>query len=436
MLILEDLHWADDLSLDLISLLMDSLPTTPLMLLCVYRPEQEHRVWQLSSVAGRKCLDRFTELTLRQLSSHESRRLVEALLTIDDLPDSVKETILRKSEGNPFFIEEVIRSLIDQDLVYREANRWKARAEISDLHVPDTIQSVVLARVDRLQDEAKRVLQCASVIGRLFKYRLLEHLAQHERDIDQHISEFESRDLVYEERTVPELEYAFKHAFTQEATYQGILEQRRQAFHGQVAQGIERLYQDRLEGYYEELAHHYERSGDAERAVEYLLKAGEKAKGSYANEVAIAHFQRALEMIEQAELERKDWELEALRGLGEVHHGIGKMVEAEKVFEEAITLAKEMDLPPRQLVRLYGWISRVYFWQSRYDEMIRNGEMGLGLLEEDRECLEVALMNSHIARGSVGKGNGDKWRKYAHKNMVFIKKLPYSIELFCALMSA
>ncbi len=296
MLILEDLHWADDLSLDLISLLMDSLATTPLMTLCVYRPEREHRVWQLSSLAQRKCLDRYTEIQLKQLSSGQSRRLVEELLTIDNLPESVKATILRKSEGNPFFIEEVIRSLIDRDVVYREEDRWKARAEIADIDVPDTIQGVVLARVDRLNAEAKHVLQCASVIGRLFKYRLLEHLARQERNLDQYLSELEERELVYEERTVPELEYAFKHAFTQEATYQGILERRRRGFHGQVAAGIERLYQERLEEYYEELAYHYSRSDDAAKAVDYLLKAGDRARKLYANEEAITYLSQALNL--------------------------------------------------------------------------------------------------------------------------------------------
>ena len=428
LLILEDLHWADDLSLDLLSLLMDELATTPMMLLCVYRPEKEHRVWQLSNQAQRKCLDRYTEITLKQLSSRESRQLVETLLTIDNLPESVKEMILRKSEGNPFFIEEVIRSLIDRDLVYRDGDRWKARSEISDIDVPDTIQSVLLARVDRLQAEAKYVLQCASVIGRLFKYRLLEHLSQQERNLDRYLSEFEERELVYEERTVPELEYAFRHALTQEATYQSILERRRREFHHQVALGIERFYRERLEEYYEELAHHYSRSEDAEKAVEYLLKAGEKAKQSYDNETTISHFNKALEMMEQREMEREDWKLEALRGLGEVYLGIGKVVEAEEAFEEAITLAKEMELPPRQLARLYDWIAEALWWQGRSDEVIRYGEMGLEILGDDTECLEAALMNSKIAAGNL-KENIEKWREYTHKNMAFIRKLEYSVEL-------
>jgi len=249
LLILEDLHWSDELSLSLISLLMDELANTPLMLLCVYRPDKEHQVSHLSDQAQRKCLDRYTEILLRKLNTVESRQLVEELLTIDNLPENVKNLILTKSEGNPFFIEEVIRSLIDRNLVYHDADRWKARDEASSIDVPDTIQSVILSRVDRLQAEAKYVLQCASVIGRLFKYRLLEHLAQHERDLNNYLNEFEERDLVYPEHTLPELEYAFKHALTQEATYQSILERKRKEFHLQVAQGIERLYRKGLRNF-------------------------------------------------------------------------------------------------------------------------------------------------------------------------------------------
>ncbi|MEK9149429.1 MAG: AAA family ATPase, partial [Candidatus Desantisbacteria bacterium] len=240
MMILEDLHWADELSLDLVSHLMDELSHIPLMLVCVYRPEKESRIIGLGDQAQRKCFDKYTEITLKPLSRLQSRQLVEDLLSIDDLPESVRDTILQKSEGNPFFIEEIIRSLIEQGMVYQEADRWKARAEIREINVPDTIQSVVLSRVDRLKEEARYVLQCASVIGRLFRYRLLDHLTAYENKLDGYLNDFEDRDLVYEERAVPELEYAFKHAFTQEATYQGILERGRMAFHHQVALGIEK----------------------------------------------------------------------------------------------------------------------------------------------------------------------------------------------------
>jgi len=428
LLILEDLHWADDLSLDLISLLMDELVNAPLMLLCVYRPERDHRVWQLSNQARRKCLDRYTELILNPLSGHQSRLLVESLLEIDNLPESTRDVILTKSEGNPFFIEEIIRSLIEADVVYHEDNRWKARDEIANIHVPDTIQSVVLARVDRLGEEAKYVLRCASVIGRLFRYRLLHQISQQEHDLDKYLSDFEAKELVYEERTVPELEYAFKHAFTQEATYEGILEQRRREFHLKVAQQIERLYQERLEEYYEELAHHYSRSENAEKAVEYLLKAGEKAGRNYSNQAAISHFKQALETLEQSGIERNDWQLEALRGLGEVYLRTGDNATSKSVFEEAVALGGKVGLAPRQLARLYFWLGNSLIWQGRSDEVLHNAKMGLEILGDDTECVEAALMNCIFAMGAA-KADTEVSKEYTHRNMTFIRALPYTVEL-------
>src|SRR5205814_9197134 len=139
-----------------------------------YRPEREHKCWHLATLAYRKCPERFTEIHLRELTAEQSRRLVGSLLTIEDLPASVKELILTKSRGNPFFVEEVVRSLIDAGMVYRQGEVWQAREGIETVSVPESIQSMIASRVDRLRPELKRVLQSASVIGRLFRPRLLE----------------------------------------------------------------------------------------------------------------------------------------------------------------------------------------------------------------------------------------------------------------------
>ena len=355
LLILEDLHWADDLSLDLVSLLMDELMAYPFVLLCVYRPEQTHRVWRLGSQAQRKCLERYTEIQLQKLPPVASRRLVQELLAIDNLPDGVRDMILDKSEGNPFFIEEVIRSLIERGLVYQEDDRWKAKEDIVQLDVPDTIQSVVLARVDRLEAEAKYVLQCASVIGRLFKHRLLEHLTQKQRELDQYIAEFEERDLIYEERTIPELEYAFKHALTQEATYQGILEQRRRVFHREVARGIEKLYQERVEDFYEELAYHWERSGDDEKTLEYLMKAGEKAARRYLNEAAIDYYTRAIQLAEDMGISG-DRLAEVYEARGQVHNTMSFYEECISDMMEAANLYTQR----HKRANMYQWIATTY----------------------------------------------------------------------------
>ena len=385
LLILEDLHWADDLSLDLVSLLMDDLAENPLMLLCIYRPEREHRCWQIGEVASRKCLERYTEITLKKLSAVQSRQLVESLLTIENLPEPTKDMILRKSEGNPFFIEEVIRSLIDRDLVYREDDRWKARREIEDIDVPDTIQSVLLSRVDRLQAETRYVLQCASVIGRLFRYRLLDHLSQHERDLEEHLSQLEERELIHEERSIPELEYAFKHALTQEATYQGILERKRMEFHQQVGEGIESLYRDRIEEYYEELAHHYVRSADKEKALEYLIKAGDKSKAIYANQQAIDYYTRAMDLTNQFP-EKREQKLSILDGLGDIYNLIGKPDEALQVYESALEYSKDN----KKRADIYRKIASIYARKLQSDLVMKYIDIAIDELGEDTQSVEMA----------------------------------------------
>jgi predicted ATPase/class 3 adenylate cyclase len=425
LLIIEDLHWSDGLSLDLISLLMDELANTPLMLLCVYRPEKEHPVSHLSDQAQRKCLDRYTEITLRKLSTVESRQLVDELLMIDNLPESVKTMILDKSEGNPFFMEEVIRSLIDRDLVYREEERWKARDEVSSIDVPDTIQSVILARVDRLQAEAKYVLQCASVIGRLFKYRLLEHLAQQERNLNRYLSEFEERDLVYPEHTIPELEYAFKHALTQEATYQGILERKKMEFHHQVGEGIETLYRERLEEYYGELAYHYARSADKEKAVDYLIKAGDRCKQLYANQDAIRYFNDALSMLDELgeTNEHEMQRLKTLESLGDVYNTIGKHEDAIAYFEKA--LGTKQGLSPTRLAELYFKIGYACHWLGQHDKEIKTAQAGLAVLGDDIPCPQAALLFENLRQGYQHTGDWANMYEYASRNAAIVRELGY-----------
>jgi len=384
LLILEDLHWADDLSLDLIVLLMDELTANPMMMLCIYRPEQDHRCWQLGGMAFRKCPDRYTEITLKKLSQTQSRQLVESLLEIDNLPENTKSMILTKSEGNPFFIEELIRSLIDMELIYHEGDRWKARKEIEGIDVPDTIQSVLLSRVDRLNAETKYVLQCASVIGRLFRYRLLDHIARHERDLEAHLTELESKDLINAERTVPELEYAFKHALTQEATYQSILERKRKEFHLQVAQGIEKLYSGRLEEYYEELAEHYSKS-DEEKALDYLIKAGDKSKAIYANQQAIDYYTRAMNIVNQFP-KKRDQKLSILESLGDVYFLIGKIDEALQSYESSLEYSKDN----RKRADIYRKIANVYGSKLQFDMVLKYIDAAIEELGDDTRSVEMA----------------------------------------------
>jgi adenylate cyclase len=463
LLVFEDLHWADSLSLDLLSLLMEALSLAPILLLCVYRPERDHKCWRLGSIAAQKCAGCYTELYLRELAPAQSRRLVESLLTLEALPVSVKELILEKARGNPFFVEEVVRSLIDIGLLYREGTgthgfavgAWRAHDAIDSLTVPESVQSVILSRVDRLRPELKQLLQRASVMGRVFRRRLLEQTVlssqssvvseDQQRTTDNRqlppgleaaLWELEERALIYQERVVPEEEYSFKHVLTQETVYQSLLRRQRAMLHQQVAEAIEALYAPGLDEFYEQLAYHYERSNADEQAVAYLLKAGEKARRAYLNEEAIGYFQRTLKRLDAPPSSianpkpKMEQRLEALTGLGRIYHGIGRESEAEECFRQAIALGKEIGLSPRELARLHSWLGDLLWWQSRFDELIRVGEEGLALLDDDTESVEAVLMKDSIAVGHGCLGDYmETMREFAERNAQLIERLPYSEEL-------
>jgi DNA-binding SARP family transcriptional activator/class 3 adenylate cyclase len=317
-LVFEDLHWADDLSLDMISLLMDSLSHSPLLLVCAYRPEREHRCAHLGTIAAQKCGDAYVELSLRELTLGQGRRLVSSLLGIDALPPALVDVVLERAQGNPFFIEEIVHSLIDAGIVYAEREGWHVRDAIRTIRPPESVQSVLLSRLDRLPADLQHVLQVASVIGRAFERRVLARAIDTDVALDRALWELEDRALVYQERTIPEVEYSFKHVLTQETVYHSIVRQRREAMHRRVADAIEALHGEALAEHYEELAYHYERAGEVSQATAYLLQAGEKAVRNHANQAAIVQLTRALELLDLAPEtpQRAKRELELLVALG------------------------------------------------------------------------------------------------------------------------
>lgn len=427
-LILEDLHWADSLSLDLIMLFMETLTRDRLLLICAYRPDRENRCWMLGKTATRKCPERYTELMLSELNPSQVRRLIEGLLTINNLPESVKEMILEKSRGNPFFVEEVVRSLVDSGMVYREGDGWRAKDGIEDVAVPESVQSIILTRVDRLGQDLKHVLESAAVIGRLFYRRLLALTIQHQTELENALWQLEDQALIYRERMVPEEEYSFKHVLTQETIYHNILRRRRTGFHQQIAEAIESLHADGLENYYEQLATHYDLAGILDKAVAYMLKAGEKARCAYLNEEAIRYLQTALERLEKSDLGATHpyWHLKALQELGRVYNDTGRLMEAETYFRQAIALGREMQAPLVSLIPLYHWLGEVYYWQARYQEMQQLGEEGLRLVGEEKETVEAALINDVLQLAYGCQGYAEQYRAAVLRNVRFLHKLPYS----------
>ncbi len=297
-LMFEDVHWADPSTLEALERLFALADRSPLFVLLLGRLDPDHGSWRLKLTAETDYAHRYTEIGLKPLSPEDSNELVSRLLQVADLPESIRRLILERSEGNPLYLEEVIRSLIEQGAIAHEEGTWRATSEISGVEIPETLQGVLLARIDRLQDDVRRTLQMASVIGKSFLYRLLEAIAEAERQLDEHMSQLQRADLVREKTRRPELEYIFKHSLTQQAAYNSLLIERRREFHRKVGEALETLFAGRQQEFYGLLAHHFDAAGDQAKAIDYLIQAGDKSRLEDACQEAMDYYRRAIELLE------------------------------------------------------------------------------------------------------------------------------------------
>jgi ABC-type oligopeptide transport system substrate-binding subunit/class 3 adenylate cyclase len=361
----EDIHWADPSTLDALGELLPLTDHVPLLLLLVGRSERQHGSWRLKLRAETEYAHRYAEIVLRPLGESDSERLVDNLLlggtpegrgeaihpspisthlvAPDEAPSGdaeppgiaspLRRLLLERAEGNPFYLEELVASLVEQGVLVREGDAWQVKAPVESLSIPDTVQGVILARIDRLEEDVRGTLQMASVIGRSFLYRLLQAVAEADGrgeafpekpaataraapgearvaaddlarnaspELDRHLVVLQRADLVREKAVRPELEYIFKHSLAQEAAYHSLLLERRREFHRRVGEALERLFADRQEEFYGLLAHHFDLAEQAERAVHYLIAAGDKARLEDALPEAARFYRRAVERLEAA----------------------------------------------------------------------------------------------------------------------------------------
>lgn len=317
-LFLEDWHWADQSSIELAEHLLPLAGTKPLLVFLATRPDPEGPTARIQQIAASQGGQRLQEVALAPLSDADSAVLVGNLVGQLDIPAGLRGQILRKTEGNPFFIEEVIRSLVTEGVLVRGArdSSWQLARQHEQVHLPDTVQGLILARIDRLEEEVKQALKLASVIGRSFFNRILEVISKAQRNLGGNLAELEHAELIRQTQLVPEVEYIFKHALVHEAAYGSILAENRRAIHRRVAQAIEMLFEDRPEEFTSLLAHHYTRAEDWGKAQEYLFKAGDQAGRMAADTEALEHFRQAeaayvkafgdkLSPLQQAALARK-----------------------------------------------------------------------------------------------------------------------------------
>jgi class 3 adenylate cyclase/tetratricopeptide (TPR) repeat protein len=281
-IVADDIHWADASSVDVLSRLLPLVNELPLLLLLAGRPDRGTAGWRLVEAARATLGEGLAEISLAPLDESESRSLVANLLEVESLPRRLRDFIVERADGNPFFVEEVIRMLIERGWVVLRDGRWVGSDTIAAAEVPPTLQGLLTARIDRLPDESRRILRLASVIGRDVPVGLLETVVGDARTVARAMGHAEAAGLVRIAAVNPETVFRFRHVLVQEAAYESLLKADRRRLHRQVGEAIEAAGPARRDEFAPILGLHFERAGEAERAVEYLQLAGHAAYRKFA----------------------------------------------------------------------------------------------------------------------------------------------------------
>ncbi|HEY9526688.1 MAG TPA: adenylate/guanylate cyclase domain-containing protein [Anaerolineales bacterium] len=343
-LVFDDMHWCDRASAELLCQLLPLTGESALVLLFAMRAERNAPAWQIKTTADEEYNHRYKELTLHPLSDADGSELVDRLLGNPELPENLRASILEKSAGNPFFIEEVLRTLIDNGALVaeeREGNGvpkrvWRATRASADFAIPDNLQSLLSARMDRLEESTRGTLQLASVIGRSFYHRVLQAVDEASHELDKHLGTLLRMELIRESARVPEVEYAFRNPLTQEAVYKTILIKRRRAFHQRVGEAMEAIYGDRLNGLFSLLAYHFALAHQHEKAIDYYRNAARQAVALFAYEDAIQNLRSALELIEKDK--QTETHMILLEELGDVYRLLRDIGQAIAIYHDSLHL--------------------------------------------------------------------------------------------------
>ncbi|NVK42022.1 MAG: AAA family ATPase [Oceanospirillaceae bacterium] len=348
--IFEDLQWLDNETGAFLEYLVDGIASAPVLLLVNYRPEYRHDWGHLQN---------YTQLRLEPLGLAEASELLSSLLGDDPSLSALKPLIMQQTEGNPFFIEEVVQTLVEEQVLSGELGIYRLEKTPASLQIPTTVQGVLTARIDRLAADEKALLQTLAVIGKEFPWSLVQQVVERPDDeLRRLLSRLQAGEFLYERPAFPEVEYTFKHALTQEVAYGSLLTERRNRLHERTANAIETLFHDQLEERCSELAHHYGCSGNIPKAVEYLGRAGEQALHRSANAEAAGHLQFALELLGRLPDTpgRAQQELGLQLALGPVWMALRGYAasEVETVYNRALELSRQCGDVPAGFVALLG----------------------------------------------------------------------------------
>jgi class 3 adenylate cyclase/tetratricopeptide (TPR) repeat protein len=338
--VIEDLHWADITTIEILESLYRLAERHSILFVNVFRPNYKETSERILNTIRTRYEGRHAEVVLEPLDGNECETLIENLLNVKEIPRDVKDVIFVKAEGNPFFIEEVARSFIDDGVVKIENGKFRLTEKVESVSIPATINEVIMARLDKLDEDTRSLLKLASVIGRNFFYSILAEVARKINEIDEKLDYLKEAQLISERKRMKELEYLFKHALARDTVYESILLNERKEIHLSVARSIEAVFKDRLCEFYGMLAFHYDLGDNPEKAEEYLIKAGEEALKSAASNEAIHFYGEALKLYRRKHGEaadpRKVANLE--RNIAIAYFNKGHMADSVEHFDRVLEL--------------------------------------------------------------------------------------------------
>jgi predicted ATPase len=441
-LIFEDLHWLDGETQAFLTLLSESLATAKILLLVNYRPEYQHS-W------GNKTF--YTQLRLDPLGQEDAQELLTALLGNDPTFPPVKRFILEKTEGNPFFMEEIVQALVEQEVLPDPRRVGTAHLDVgahsfglapstghaplpSDLHLPTTVQAVLASRIDRLPAEEKALLQTLAVIGKEFPLSLLKQVVDKpEEDLHRLLSHLQAAEFIYEQPAFPEMEYTFKHALTQEVAYNSLLIERRKALHERTAQAIEAIFHSRLEDHYGDLAHHSTRSGNTQKAIEYLQRAGEQAVQRSAHAEAISHLTTGLDLLQilpdTSERARQELSLQITLSVPlRVTKGHAAP-EVEHAYSRARELCQQIGETPQLFPVLWG-LAELHFARAEFQTQYELGEQLLSLAQSAQDPALLLEAQRVLGANSVSRGKFARARAHLEQGIALYDAQPHRSSAF------
>ncbi len=393
--VLEDVHWIDQASTALLGHLLSLVDRTSLMFLLTYRPEQGTRSWELHEEIRQQFTHCWSEVDLRPLRLSESQELLANLVSARDWPAGVRDMILNRAEGNPLYLEELLRALIDDRVLTQdEEGNWHLAARVGHIRVPDTLQGVIMTRLDRLEETSRWTAQVASVIGRAFSVDLLRRIVpMSESQVRANLAQLREHEIIRDSERAPQLIYVFNHVLVQDVCYRSLLARTRRLYHRRIAEYLvsEEIAGQEAESSYPFIAYHAFSGQDWSRAFRYQLLAGEHAQELFANEAAIEHYRKALQSAEHLpDEETKDGVQIAIAALGELLTTTGQYEEAMSHLTQARELAARVRDQEAE-ARACRWLARLHELRSEYTTGVEWIQEGLIVLE-GRETVETTQL--------------------------------------------